>query len=285
MGKKFAVILVLWLILGGCRAQPTIQTQPLAEEPTVPPFAPVTVVDNEHCSFVLQDIDPQGTFGYTLEAVLENKTELELMFSLRSVSVNGYMCDPFFAAAISPGMTSREKVSFLHEDLADNGITQVTQIVFTLAVYDNTDLLAKNLVEKEFTIYPQRIEAHRETPRAAQPGDLVLFSNESCAMVVTGFDPESLWGYGVDVYLENRTDRPLMFATWDGMVNGIACDPCWAVEVAPGKRYNGQISWMTQELEEAGIFQVEQITLTLRVYDSENWQTGNVLKETVTLEP
>ena len=42
---------------------------------------------------------------------------------------------------------------------------------------------------------------------------------------------------------------------------------------------------MTQELEEAGIFQVEQISLALRVYDSENWQTGNILKETFTLEP
>ena len=60
MGKKLAVILALILILGGCRAQPTIQTQPLAEEPTAPPFAPVTVVDNEFCSFQLQDIDPQA---------------------------------------------------------------------------------------------------------------------------------------------------------------------------------------------------------------------------------
>lgn len=285
MGKKLAVILALILILGGCRAQPTIQTQPLAEEPTAPPFAPVTVVDNEFCSFQLQDIDPQGTFGYTLEVLLENKTEQELMFSLRSVSVNGYMCDPFFAAAIGSGMTSREKVSFLHQNLADNGITDVTEIAFTLAVYDNTDLLAENLVETEFSFYPQGPEAHREMPRTAQPADVELFSNESCAMTVTGFDPESFWGYGVDVYLENRTDRALMFATWDGMVNGVACDPCWAVEVAPGKRYNGQISWMTQELEEAGIFQVEQISLALRVYDSENWQTGNILKETFTLEP
>lgn len=297
MLKKLTVLLALCLLLAGCRAtppettgQPTQTTAPAATQapttqPTEPQFAEKVLVDNEHCTFTVRNIDPDGTFGYTVQVFLENKTDLELMFSLREVSVNSFMCEPYFAATVSPGMKANEEVSFLREDLVKNGISDVTDIEFTLAVYDSTDILAEYLVEEDFILYPKGESAYREYQREPLAADVVLFDNEDCAMIVTGFDPENVWGYAVNVYLENRTDDTLMFSASDVAVNGFMCDPYWAVEVAPGKKCNTQISWLESELTENGITQVETITLPVRVYESDDWVDGDILSETFTITP
>ena len=104
-------------------------------------------------------------------------------------------------------------------------------------------------------------------------------------MIVTGVDTESIWGYALDVYLENRTDDSLMFSASDVAINGFMCDPYWAVEVAPGKKCYTQITWSESDLTENGISQVETILLPIRVYDSEDWLAGDLLAETFTLTP
>ena len=297
MVKKFSMILALCLMLSGCRAAPpqTTATQPVrpsataaTQPPTTQPqfrFPETVLADTEYCTVTVRSIDPDGTFGYTLQVLLENKTQLDLMFSLRGVSVNGYMCDPFFAATVSAGMKSNEEISFLKSDLAANGITEVTDITFTLAVYDSTDILAEYLMEEEFTVYPQGEEAQRTYERQSAQTDVVLVSNEECAIIVTGFEPDSTWGYAMGVYLENRTDEALMFSASDVAVNGYMCDPYWAVEVAPGKRCNCQITWSKTDLADNGITQVERITLPIRVYDSDDWLEGEILSETFTITP
>lgn len=292
MRKELALVAALILLLAGCRAAPqenqTVQTAaPTVTQPTAtqPKFQEQVLVDNEHCTFTVKNIDAGGIFGYTVEVFLENKTDLELMFSLRQVSVNGFMCEPYFASTVSAGMKANEKINFLQSDLDKNGITQVTDIAFTLAVYDSTDILAEYLVEETFTLYPMGEAAYREYPRAPQPGDTVLFDNEDCAMIVAGYDPESVWGYAVTVYLENRTDDALVFSAFDVAVNGFMCDPYWAVEVAPGKKCNTAISWLDSEFAENGIIQVETISLPIRVYESDDWMDGEILQETFTLTP
>ena len=297
MLKKFAAMLALCLLLTGCRAaSPEITTQSPqiaapsatqapATQPTQYQFPETVLVNNEHCAVTVRSIDPEGTFGYTMQVLLENRTDLELMFSLREVSVNGFMCDPFFAATVSPGMKANEEVSFLKEDLAANGIADVTDITFELVVYDSMDLLAEYLVEEDVTVYPQGEAAYRTYERQPQPGDVVLFTNADCAMTVTGFDPESSWGYAMHVFLENRTDDTLMFSASNVAVNGFMCDPYWAVEVAPGKKCNTQITWLESDLTENGITQVETISLPVRVYESDDWVGGGILSETFAITP
>jgi hypothetical protein len=207
------------------------------------------------------------------------------MFSLRQVSVNGWMCDPFFAATVNAGMKANEEISFLNSDLAANGITEVMDITFTLAVYDSTDILAENLLEEEFAVYPLGEDAHRSDVRQRVETDVVLVENEDCAILVTGFEPDSTWGYAMEVYLENRTDDALMFSAFDVAVNGFMCDPYWAVEVAPGKRCSSRITWSKTDLAYNGITQVEEITLPIRVYDSDDWLEGEILSETFTITP
>lgn len=123
-------------------------------EETAASFEEIILADTEHCTFKITSIDADNIWGYTLNVYLENKTEKELMFSLDDVAVNGFMCDPFWASTVAPGMKANEEISFSDSDFEKNGIEDVTDITFTLQVYDANDWTADDLLEETFTINP-----------------------------------------------------------------------------------------------------------------------------------
>ena len=130
----------------------TAVTQP--EEQPTEGFDELVLVDNEHVTVKITGVNPNGLFGYTIQVFLENKTDLQLMYSADNVSVNGYMCDPFWATMVDAGKKSNEQISFMESDFELNGIVDVTDVTFTLVVYDSNDLMADNLVEETFTVNP-----------------------------------------------------------------------------------------------------------------------------------
>ena len=182
-------------------------------------------------------------------------------------------------------MKSNEEISFSDEAFERNGIEAPTDITFTLRVHDSNDWMADALVEQEFTIYPMGEEAVQPYERAAQPADIVLFDNEQCKMIVTGFEMDEIWGYTMKVYLENKTDLDLMFSTDGVAVNGFMCDPFWADSVAAGKRSNAEISWSEESFAENGITEVTEIVLPIRVHDNNDWMADDIVNETFTVTP
>lgn len=183
------------------------ETAPEAETEESAPevvFEEQILVDNENCTVKITGIEEDAIWGYTLKAYLENKTDLELMYAMDKVSVNGFMCDPFWASSVTAQMKANEEISFSKDSLKKNGIAYPTDITFTLRVYDNNDWSADALVEQEFTVYPMGEEAVQPYEREDQPDDIVLVDNENCRMIVTGFEKDDIWGYTMNVYLEIR---------------------------------------------------------------------------------
>ena len=165
MMKRIFVLLsalTLVLSLAACGAAPS--TNETLSNPSVstsepkpsqtPEFSPLTLVDNDQITVKITGIDADGFLGYTLKVFLENKTDKELMFSTDDVSVNGFMCDPFWASSVAAGKKANEEISFSEGDFEKNGITAVEEIVFTLSVYDSNDILADDLLEQTFTFKP-----------------------------------------------------------------------------------------------------------------------------------
>ena len=132
----------------------TEATVPESTEATVPSASEIILVDNENCTVKVTGFEADGLFGYGVKVFLENKTEESLMFSVKDVSVNGYMIDPFWASEVSGGKKANETITFLESDFEKNGIENVTDITFTLTVYESDDILSDNLVEETFTITP-----------------------------------------------------------------------------------------------------------------------------------
>lgn len=102
---------------------------------------------------------------------------------------------------------------------------------------------------------------------------------------ITGIDPDDFWGYTANVFLENTTDKSLMFAMDGVSVNGVMSDPFWASEVASGKKSNESISWSSSSFEEAGIEAVTEIEFRLRVYDRDNLGADELVNEVFKIYP
>ena len=112
------------------------------------------LVEDENITVKFTGTQEDSLWGYTVKVYLENNTEKDLMFSVDDVSVNGYMCDPFWASTVAAGKKANEKITFSEAAFAENGIEAVEEISFTLHVYDSNDLMAESLLKKTFTVNP-----------------------------------------------------------------------------------------------------------------------------------
>ena len=127
--------------------------------------------------------------------------------------------------------------------------------------------------------------AQEDTKPSGTNKEQVLVDDENITVKITGTQEDSLWGYTVKIYLENNTDKELMFSVDDVSVNGFMCDPFWASTVAAGKKANEKITFSEAAFKENGIEAVEDISFTLHVYDSNDLAADSLLKKTFTVNP
>lgn len=275
MKKLFALLLsaLLLLSLGAC-----------SSEPDTTQFQGQTLLDTDQCRFHVASISEYDPTGCVLELELENRSDADLLFSISNASVNGCMIDPQLSESVGAGQTLQSQMTFGLQQLEEYGIDAVTEIQFTLSIYDEQSY-EETFMEETFTLYPHGEKAVTYQEREAQESDIVLMDNEYCSVIVTDKDPDSFWGYDLYVYLLNKTDKTLMFSAENVSVNGTACDPYWAATVAPGKCSNTVVYWFDTTLEDAGITQVRDITMTLSMMDLDSWPDGTLSTETVTFTP
>jgi hypothetical protein len=250
-------------------------------------LADATIVDDENVTFTITSIEESGFWGFSLKVYCENKTDKDLMFSWDKVSVNGYMIDPFWASEIAAGRRSNTEISFFDNALERCNITSVDEIVFTLKAYDSNDWLADRLVNEEFIIYPTGLDANSVVYSERQPTttEQIIVDNESCIFIIESEETDSIWGYTLNCYIENKTSEPLMFS-WDNVsVNGFMIDPFWSNSVQPGKRSYSDISFLSSRFEENSISVVEEIEFELRIYNSDDWTAPKIVEEKFTYAP
>lgn len=249
-------------------------------------FTEIIAVDNDECTIKITEIDPDNLWGYTLNVQLENKsTEKTYMYSVKSAAINGVQCDPFFAAEVAAGKKSNNEINFSDSTLEDNDIGDYTDIELTFHVYDSDDWLADAVAEETVHVYPYGEDKAVNYIRESQATDNIIIDNDYVTVIVTGYDDDSFWGYTVNLFLLNKTDKDVMFSVDDASVNGYMADPFYATEVSAGKCAFSSMSWLDTTLEENNITSVEEIEFQLRAYDSNDWTGDDFSDETITLNP
>ena len=84
------------------------------------------------------------------------------------------------------------------------------------------------------------------------------------------------------VYLENNTDKNILFSLDYSSINGYMADPYWATSVLPYSSKYSTISWSQRTLEENLIFEVEDIEFELKAYDY--WLSPNIVQKKIKIE-
>ena len=242
------------------------------------------IVESEDIYFAIKSVRTDAALGYTWKVYVENRTDRNLMFSFEKVSVNGVMCDPFWAEVVNSGKKGNCEITWMRDSLQKRQIEEVTQVDFTLNIYNDDDYTEAPLMHDPFTVYPLGEDKASETVREPAKTDQVLVDNDSCSVIVTAFEPDNSWGFAMQVYLVNKTDKDLVFSADDASINGIMCDPFWADIVVSGKRSFSTVLWDKSALDENEIEKVEQISLPMIIYADDD--IGNpVVEETFELTP
>lgn len=248
-------------------------------------FEEFVAVDNDECTIKITKIEPDNFWGYTLKVQLENKSaDKTYMFSVESASINGVQCDPFFATEVAAGKKVNHEINFSDSDLEDNGVGEYTDIELTFRVYDSNDWMADPVAVETVHVYPYGEENAVKFVREMQESDQVILDNDYVTVIVTGYDENALWGYTVNLFLLNKTDKNIMISVDEASVNGFMADPFYAIEMMAGKCAFSSMSWSDTTLEENDISAVEEIEFKIRAYDSENWY-DDYANEAVTLNP
>ena len=242
------------------------------------------LVDNDDLYFAIKDVRTDAALGYEWKIYVENRTDKNLMFSFEKVSVNGVMCDPYWAEVINAGKKGNCEITWMRDALQDRQIGDVNQVSFTLNVYNDDDYTEAALMHDPFTVYPLGEENASAAVREPAASDHVLVDDDNCAVIITGFEPDNSWGYAMKLYLVNKTDRDMVFSVDNSSVNGIMCDPFWAEIVSAGKSSYSTVLWDKNALVENDITVIEEISLPLKVYADED--IGNpFVDETFELAP
>ena len=306
--KALVIVLVLVLALGMCacgsdggsdgtdkktaaetpaQEQKQDNTAEAPETAAVPEIEETVVVDNELCAITITGIEEDKIWGTELKVRLENRSDsLNLMFSLTDAAVNGVSSTALLAETVAPGKKSNTSITLFNSDFKPEDIGGLTDIELAFRVYNSDDWTADDTANAKIHIYPYGEENAVRFVRESQPDDVVLLDNEAVTVIATGStDGGLLSGFGLELYLVNKTDRNLMFTADDVSINGYMADPFWANGVGAGHSAFTEMSWLKSSLEENGITDVEDVELTLRIYDSDDWFADDIFNGTLSIKP
>lgn len=249
-------------------------------------FTQLVAVDNEECAIKITGIDSDNFWGYALKAQLENKsTDKTYMFSVESAAINGVKCNPLFATEVAAGKKANEEITFMNSDLEDLEIGEYTDIELTFRVYDSNDWMADEVAVETVHVYPYGEDKAVKFVRPMQASDNVIMDNSYVTVIVTGYSMDEIWGYSVNLFLVNKTDKDIMFGVDDASINGYMADPFFATDVGAGKCSFESITWFNNTLEENNITEVEEIEFNLRARDANDWFADAFADEKITLNP
>lgn len=244
--------------------------------------------EDELCAVKLVKVDPNDLWGLALKLNIKNKSaDKNLTFSVENASLNGYEVRPFWFEDIAAGKESNCSITFYDSLLAQIGSSAAEEIALDLVVSDADDMYADKLVKEHCVIYPTGLAADKVVypPRRTTDKEYVAVDNEEFTFIILDTETDPVWGYTLNCYLENKTDKALMFS-WDGVsVNGVMLDPYWAAQVGPNAKCYSGIAFSTSSLEENGITEVEQINASLHLYNASDWTAEDVYFGQITYTP
>ncbi|MGI6315157.1 MAG: hypothetical protein ACOX17_00500 [Christensenellales bacterium] len=93
-------------------------------------------------------------WGFIVHLYMVNKTDNTLLFAEDNASVNGFMCDPYWAREVRPGKVAFSSMFWFKETIEALDITEVEEIEMLFSIYDADDWGAGKLIEEVVVLTP-----------------------------------------------------------------------------------------------------------------------------------
>lgn len=283
--RIFALILAV-LLLTGCQVVP-LEEQPAPEsqqsvnsavssekEESSERGEPVVLIALGQISVAAVDYKPDAAGGPMLTLELKNGTDYDLVFCIEHAKSNGVMCDPYWSCLVSAGETVESDVCWSVEFLEKTGILALNDLTLDMTICRSddesvvlfSDLVTLTLMTKEETVIRQPVWDDCSVQ--------VLAEKEYFSISAVGCNQENT--PVLTLLLENRSEYDLLCTVTDVTVNGAPLDPQWGAIVMENAVLYSDI------VMDSGT-PVRDITMTLLVYNHDDWSEETLFDETVSI--
>ena len=108
--------------------------------------------------------------------------------------------------------------------------------------------------------------------------------NEFATVVVTGYTDDPIFGFAVNFYIVNKSNKDISINVDNVSVNDCMAEPfLFGSVIYPNRATFTDMSWLDEDFEKNNITTVQKIEFDLMVEDWENWNSTALASTKVTL--
>ncbi len=241
------------------------------------------IIDNDRVTIRISEVCLYDDNEFVIRVELVNKlADEDIDVVLDSASVNGMQCFPRLDERVPPKDTYESEIIIDEEELDRKIIGEYSDIELNFCIYLPKHYLENKEIYEKIKLYPLGRSKAARYVRQPQPADKVIFDDDCCTVTVTGNRFEDC-EYITCLYVENKTDVPVMLMTSDEKINGNKSKIYTDVEVLAGKCGCGEFVWWRSDI----VGKLELIEFTLEVFKELGGGKGKlaVAKKAVSFKP
>lgn len=209
-------------------------------------------------------------FGQELKLLVENNSGKNLTFQCNSSSINGYMVENIMSIDVANGKKANDAITFTDTSLEACGITTIADLEFSFHIFDSDSW--DTYLDTDFVQLKTSIADTYEY--IFDDSGNIVFDEDGIKLVVKGLsEDDSIFGPGIIIYIENNTDENITVQVQDVSINGFMVYGIFSSDVTVGKRAVDSITFMSSELEENGITEIQDVELSFHIFETDGWNT------------
>ncbi len=101
----------------------------------------------------------------------------------------------------------------------------------------------------------------------------ILYDDGGITIIAKGLSEEFI-GTALNLLIENNTNQSITVQARNTSVNGYMISPIMSEDVAPGKRANTTMVFMSSKLEDNGITEITEIETSFHIFESDSWSNS-----------
>ena len=230
---------------------------------------PQILLDKRGLVIMATGLNENGAQGPALNVSIENRSETDVTVEIRDASINGWMMDTSFSAAVAAGRKVEGAILFLASRIQRSGIETIADLEFAFHILDQNRITF--LDSDAVTVRTPAADTYQYS---FDDSGEELYSDNGVRIVSRGFSENgSVFGPELVLFIENTTDRAITVQAKDVLVNGTEVDAISSEDVLPGKRSAAAVTIIATSLEYNNIEKIRKLSFYLRVSDRDQRTT------------
>lgn len=99
----------------------------------------------------------------------------------------------------------------------------------------------------------------------------VILDQDGIVITLKSLSQDNVFGPSLKVLIENNTEKSITVQIIDSSVNDVMVDPMFSCDVAPNKKSNDEIIFLTSDLDAANISTIKDFEFKFHIFDSQSW--------------